>query len=145
MSIDLASVMRRALEHTRAQNLNEATAEIQAALAGHCPFRERPGAAGISSPPASRAPFSVLDLDADAVLGLRSPNDNVAVGARELDRVLHEIRQCRLQQLCVRLDGEAGLHLELDRNPSLDDRTLRDVFDELANIDGGVVECLARF
>ena len=67
MSIDLASVMRRALEHTRAQNLNEATAVIQAALAGHCPSRERPGSAGISSPPASRAPFSLLDLDADTV------------------------------------------------------------------------------
>ena len=65
MSIDLASAMRRALEHTRAQNLNEATAVIQAALAGHCPLRERPGSAGISSPPASRAPFSLLDLDAD--------------------------------------------------------------------------------
>ena len=65
MSIDLASVMRRALEHTRAQNLNEATAVIQAALAGHCPSRERPGSAGISSPPASGAAFSLLDLDAD--------------------------------------------------------------------------------
>ena len=65
MSIDLASVMRRALEHTRAQNLNEATAVIQAALAGHCPLRERPGSAGISSPPASGAAFSLLDLDAD--------------------------------------------------------------------------------
>ena len=67
MNIDLASAMRRALEHTRAQNLNEATAVIQAALAGHCPSRERPGSAGISSPPASRAPFSLLDLDADTV------------------------------------------------------------------------------
>ena len=67
MSIDLASVMRRALEHTRAQNPNEATAVIQAALAGHCPLRERPGAAGISSPPASGTAFSLLDLDADTV------------------------------------------------------------------------------
>ena len=67
MNIDLASVMRRALEHTRAQNLNEATAVIQAALAGHCPLRERPGSAGIPSPPASRTPFSLLDLDADTV------------------------------------------------------------------------------
>ena len=67
MNIDLASAMRRALEHTRAQNLNEATAVIQAALAGHCPSRERPGSAGISSSPASRAPFSLLDLDADTV------------------------------------------------------------------------------
>ena len=67
MNIDLAPAMRRALEHTRAQNLNEATAVIQAALAGHCPSRERPGSAGISSPPASGAPFSLLDLDADTV------------------------------------------------------------------------------
>ena len=49
MNIDLALAMRRALEHTRAQNLNEATAVIQAALAGHCPSRERPGSARISS------------------------------------------------------------------------------------------------
>jgi poly(hydroxyalkanoate) depolymerase family esterase len=66
MSIDFASAMRRALKHTRAQDLNEATAVIQAALAGHCPSRERPGSAGVSSPPAPRAPFS-LSLDADAV------------------------------------------------------------------------------
>ena len=72
MSIDLASVMRRALEHTRAQNPNEATAVIQAALAGHCPLRERPGAAGISSPPASGTAFSLLDLDADTVEGRRA-------------------------------------------------------------------------
>ena len=65
MSIDLASVMRRALEHTRAQNLNEATAVIQAALAGHCPLRETPRSAGISSTPASGTAFSLLDLDAD--------------------------------------------------------------------------------
>ena len=65
MSIDLASVMRRALEHTRAQNLNEATAVIQAALAGHCPLRERPGWASLRRLPlAPRS--SVLDLDADA-------------------------------------------------------------------------------
>jgi poly(hydroxyalkanoate) depolymerase family esterase len=67
MNIDLASAMRRALEHTRAQNPNEATAVIQAALAGHCQSRERPSSADISSPPASRAPFSLLDLDADTV------------------------------------------------------------------------------
>jgi hypothetical protein len=63
MNIDLAPAMRRALEHTRAQNLNEATAVIQAALAGHRPSRERPGSAGIPSSPASRAPFSLLDAD----------------------------------------------------------------------------------
>ena len=67
MSIELASAMRRALEHTRAQDLNEATAVIQAALAGHCALRERPSSAGISSSPASRAPFSLLYLDADTV------------------------------------------------------------------------------
>jgi poly(hydroxyalkanoate) depolymerase family esterase len=67
MSIDLASAMRRALEHTRAQNLNEATAVIQAALAGHCSSREGPSLAGVSSPPASHAPFSVLDRGVDTV------------------------------------------------------------------------------
>ena len=67
MKTDLASAMRRALEHTRAQNLNEATAVIQSALAGRCPSSKRSSSAGISSPPASRAPFSLLDLDADAV------------------------------------------------------------------------------
>ena len=46
MNIDLASAMRRALEHTRAQNLNEASTVIQAALAGHCRSSERRGAAG---------------------------------------------------------------------------------------------------
>jgi poly(hydroxyalkanoate) depolymerase family esterase len=67
MSIDLASAMRRALEHTRAQDLNEATAVIQAALAGHCSSREGPSSAGVSSPPASHAPFSVLDRGVDTV------------------------------------------------------------------------------
>ena len=38
---------------------------IQAALAGHGPSRDRPGSAGISSPPASGVAFSLLDLDAD--------------------------------------------------------------------------------
>jgi poly(hydroxyalkanoate) depolymerase family esterase len=67
MNIDLASAMRRALEHTRAQNLNEATAVIQAALAGHCSSRDEPSSVGISSPPASHAPFSVLDRGVDTV------------------------------------------------------------------------------
>jgi poly(hydroxyalkanoate) depolymerase family esterase len=67
MSIDLTSVMRRALEHTRAQNLNEATAVIQAGLAGHCPSRERPSSAAVSSRPASLAPFSVLDRSVGTV------------------------------------------------------------------------------
>src|SRR4029450_3881728 len=63
MSIDLASAMRRALEHTRAQNLNEATAVIQAALAGDCPLRERPGSAGLFSPPApASAPFTSMRI-----------------------------------------------------------------------------------
>lgn len=67
MSTDFASEMRRALEHTRAQNLNEATAIIQAALAGHCPSSKRPASAEVSSPPAPRARFSLLELDADTV------------------------------------------------------------------------------
>jgi poly(hydroxyalkanoate) depolymerase family esterase len=78
MSIDLASAMRRALEHTRAQNLNEATAVIQAALAGHCSSREGPRSASVSSPPASHAPFSVLNRGGATVepapLAYRSPS-----------------------------------------------------------------------
>ena len=67
MNIDLASAMRRALEHTRAQNLNEASTVIQAALAGHCRSSERPGAAGSFSSPAASAPFNLLGLDAPGV------------------------------------------------------------------------------
>ena len=67
MNIDLASAMRRALEHTRAQNLNEASTVIQAALAGHCGSSERPGAAGSFSSPAASAPFNLLGLDAPGV------------------------------------------------------------------------------
>jgi poly(hydroxyalkanoate) depolymerase family esterase len=67
MNIDLASAMRRALEHTRAQDLNEATAVIQAALAGHCSSKEGPSSATVSSRPASLAPFSFLDRGVDAV------------------------------------------------------------------------------
>jgi hypothetical protein len=67
MNIDLASAMRRALEHIRAQDLNEATAVIQAALAGHCSSREGPSSAGVSSPAASHGPFSVLDRGVDTV------------------------------------------------------------------------------
>jgi poly(hydroxyalkanoate) depolymerase family esterase len=67
MNIDLASAIRRALEHTRAQNLNEATAVIQAALAGYCSSREGPSPAGVSAPPASHAPLSVLDRGVNTV------------------------------------------------------------------------------
>jgi hypothetical protein len=67
MNIDFASAMRRALEHTRAQKLNEATAVIQAALAEHCPSMASRGAAGMSAPPATGGASGLLGSDADTV------------------------------------------------------------------------------
>jgi poly(hydroxyalkanoate) depolymerase family esterase len=96
MSIDLASAMRRALEHTRAQNLNEATAVIHAALAGHCSSREGPSSAGVSSPPASHAPFRVLDCGVDtaepAPLAYRSRSargNAIPLASNPLSRARH--------------------------------------------------------
>jgi poly(hydroxyalkanoate) depolymerase family esterase len=67
MNIDFASAMRRALEHTRAQKLNEATAVIQAALAEHCPSMASRGGAGMSAPPATGGASGLLGSDADTV------------------------------------------------------------------------------
>jgi poly(hydroxyalkanoate) depolymerase family esterase len=97
MNIDLASAMRRALEHTRAQNLNEATAVIQAALAGHCPSRERPSSAGISSPLAARAPFSLLDLDAETVEPARPAYRSQSARGNTNPLAANPLRRARLR------------------------------------------------
>ena len=62
MSTDFATAMRRALESTRAQNPSEATAIIQAALAGDHADRERRSQEDAGSP---RARFGVIDPAAD--------------------------------------------------------------------------------